>query len=535
MTPKSALISCYDKSNLENLASALIKSNVAIFASGGTFEYLQNKGIPSTSIVDKYGITPVLDGRVKTLHPLIFSGLLADRSKKEHINYIKNNKIQLFDILISNLYPFITATTDNCLYEEAAIELIDIGGVSLIRAAAKNFRHILVVTQPDDYSVVKKHLLSKSIDEKFRRILALKAFKHTYTYDKAIFKWLEQSVSKTANHNLAVDTSTDNTSRDIPDKINLNLSKILPLRYGENPHQKAGLFSQDSAPWKKWQDKIKHLNYNKQKIISFNNLSDAEIGYKTIKYLRSPACVIIKHGTACGIAEGENQTEAWKKALLSDPISAYGGIVVFNSELENEVAILCRKKFIEVIIAPHFSDSAIETLSKKTTQLLVPPPQPKHQNTLQTIQFGNGVIAQETMPEPSSLKDWCNVFKAITSETIKENLEFAWKAIQQVRSNAVIIVANKQTLGIGSGFTNRIDATKYALSQTELLHSNNHFDRVCASDAFFPFTDNIDVLAKANIKALVLPAGAKRQDEIIASADKYGIAIYLTNERQFRH
>lgn len=528
MTPKSALISCYDKSNLEDIANTLIKLDISIFASGKTYEYLRSKSIPATSIIDKFGIKPVLGGRVKTLHPLIFSGLLADRNNIEHCKYISDNNIQLYDILISNLYPFISAKTDKSLNQQALTELIDIGGVSLIRAAAKNFRHILVVTQPEDYHLIEDNLLTKSIDEGLRRKFAVKAFKHTFTYDMAIHDWLE-------NPKLNSDEKLINSSSRLPEKINLNLNLILPLRYGENPHQKAGIYTSKTNDWDKWKSAIKYLNPNRKKVLSLNNLSDSEIGNRTIKYLKQPSCVIIKHGTPCGIAEGESQIDAWQKAYNSDPISAFGGIVVFNTELEAEVASKCRKKFIEVIQAPNFSYSAIEVLSDKATQLLVPPPQSNINKGCQLFPFGDGFIVQENLSKPSSISNWQLASKASVSESIKTDLEFAWIAIQQVRSNAVIIVANKQSIGIGTGFTNRIDATIYAINQANLHHKNNENNRVCASDAFFPFVDSIDELQKANIKAMVFPSGAKKQDELISSANRYGIALWLTNERQFRH
>ncbi|MFN3550781.1 MAG: bifunctional phosphoribosylaminoimidazolecarboxamide formyltransferase/IMP cyclohydrolase [Endomicrobiia bacterium] len=525
---KNALISVYDKTNILEFASELQKLGIKIYSTGGTAKFLKDKNIDVEEISNYINFPEILAGRVKTLHPKIFGGILAERQNKSHLKDLKEYKIELFDIVVVNLYPFeetILETTD----EEKIIENIDIGGVALIRAAAKNFKDVIVVVDNRDYNLVLEKIKSTKIDIEFKKYLATKAFFYTSRYDSIISNWfLEKNKLDIFNF----------------EDITIGLKKINSLRYGENPHQKSALY------------KLPKYSNNYQTLIeaekiqgkelSYNNYLDLDSALNIIKNFKNPACVIIKHNNPCGIAESTTILDAYKKALSCDPISAFGGIIALNREVDADTAKEIIKLFTECIVATGYTQLAKKTFSKKPDlrllQICISSCLQQENELTQQIEFRqiNGGFLLQT--KDLILGD--NNLKIVTTREPSQqellSLIFAYKVAKYTKSNAIVLAKGTQTVGIGAAQMSRIDALKMAIfkmnqMEKQIIDEIKDLPLVLASDGFFPFRDVVDESAKIGVKAIIQPGGSIRDEESIKAANEHNIAMIFTSVRHFKH
>jgi phosphoribosylaminoimidazolecarboxamide formyltransferase/IMP cyclohydrolase len=511
---KKAIISVSDKTGIENLAKFLTDNGVEIISSGGTFKALEKTGIPVTQVSDVSGFPEILDGRVKTLHPIIFSGILAKRNK-DHLKQLDDQKIDPIDLIIVNLYPFEQTISKTQTTHEEAVENIDIGGPSLIRAAAKNYQFTTVIVSPDQY----KELISEIGENKnqtsleFRQKCAIQAFEHTARYNALISDYLKSA--------FAVKTFSN--------ELTLAGNKINDLRYGENPHQRAAYysFSKDNP-----------LNNFKQlhgKELSYNNLLDLDAALSITRDFDENFVVIIKHTNPCGAAIGETLLEAYNRALDTDSLSAFGGIVGLTDAVDGVLAEALSNHFFECIIAPGFTDEALERLKKKKNlRLLTYVAQKKDLFNYQLRTITDGFLVQSKDEAKVNLRESKIATKRHPTEKEWEALEFSWKLVKHVHSNAIIYTTDNQLIGVGAGQMSRVDAAELAVKKAE---QSNHSTKntVCASDAFFPFKDGIEALAKAGITAVVQPGGSIRDEEVIEAADDHNLAMIFTGMRHFKH
>ena len=491
-----ALISVYNKEGIEEIAGFLKEKGWDIYASSGTLKYLSEKNIevyPLSSL----GVTSegLCGGRIKTLHPRIFERILAQ----------EKDEIEIFSIVIVNLYPFEEVLKKGGS-EEEIIENIDVGGVALIRAGVKNYKRVCVVVDPKDYKKIIEILKEKDeipIEEKIK--FAKKAILYTSYYDSLIYGFFESKIPF-----------------EFEDKIILSGKKIYDLRYGENPHQKGAVYSFFNED----------LNVLQGKILSYNNLLDIETAYSLVSEFEEPACVIIKHTSPCGVAIGENIVEAFERAYLSDPISAYGGIVGINKICTKELAQEIKEYYFEVLIAPEFENEALSILKEKKNLRIVRSP---FKNYKYHFRECNGfIIFQEkdlktSLPSEWELKTW----RKPKEEEI-EDLIFAWKVVKYVKSNGIVIAKAKRTIGIGGGGTSRIGSLEVAINKAKSF-GLEVVGGVLASDGFFPFKDSIELAGKNGIVAIVAPGGSIRDKEVIEEAEKEGISLFFTKDRHFRH
>lgn len=521
LTPiRRALISVSDKTGLLEVAHILQQNQVAILSTGGTAKFLHERGIPVTEISEYTGFPEIMDGRVKTLHPKIHGGLLGRRGQDEAL--MQQHAIWSIDLLIVNLYPFAnTIAQPNCELA-AAIENIDIGGVALLRAAAKNYMTVTVVADPLDYPLLCEELHTQAgcTTLSLRQKLALKAFTHTAAYDSQIANYLEQQFM---------------TSR-LPTNLFLHYHQHTELRYGENPHQAAGLYKTHTAPSgtigsaKQWQGKP----------LSFNNLVDADTALTCAQTFPShiPACVIVKHANPCGVALGNTLIEAYHKAFQTDPTSAFGGIIAVNQTLQAETAsTILKNQFVEVIIAPHATAEALAVCQQKPTVRILTCGEKtiaSSANNWTYHSIGGGLLIQEPDRAESDPTQWRVVSQRTPTEKEWDDLLFAWRVVKFVKSNAIVYARAGQTIGIGAGQMSRIDSARIAslkAADARLTITG----AVMASDAFFPFRDSIDHAASLGISAVIQPGGSKRDEEVIAAADEAQIAMVFTGMRHFRH
>lgn len=490
------LISVHDKTNLADFALALKKMKHTIIATSNTHKFLKDAGIEAIKIEEWTEYPEILDGRVKTLNPVIFGGILA---KTDQLEDLKKLNIQKLDMVVCNLYPFWQVTD-----EDKLVENIDIGGVSLIRAAAKNFERVSVVIDIEDYAEVINALKKDhSVSEGLRRELALKAFAYTSKYDSIIYNRFWKVFKNT----------------EFPDTLLIWAEKHQDLRYGENPHQKAVYYITDN-PW------FEQLH---GKALSFNNILDMDTAVNLTFEFREPAVSIIKHTVPCGVAVAENIKKAYLKAYESDPESAYGSVICLNRKIDLETAQELKKLFTEIIIAPDFDYESLELLkkAKKNTRIIKIENFPLRDKDLKKV--NGGYLYQDT-----DIKT-LDTFKVVTenkpTDEEIEDLKFAWKVVRFVKSNAIVIAKNGQVKGIGAGQTSRIEAMKIALKKAGPLADN----AVLASDAYFPFRDNIDEAAKYKISAIIQPGGSIRDSEIIEAANEHKISVIFTDYRVFKH
>ncbi|MBI1354942.1 MAG: bifunctional phosphoribosylaminoimidazolecarboxamide formyltransferase/IMP cyclohydrolase [Acidobacteria bacterium] len=508
-----ALLSVTDKTGLPELAKALAAYGVELISTGGTAKLLREAGLQVLDVADLTGFPEMLDGRVKTLHPRIAGGILAVRSKKSHMASLKEHSIRPIDMLVVNLYAFeLTAANPDASFDDK-IENIDIGGPSLIRAGAKNFRDVAVVTSPDDYLTIVEELNANegALSEKTLWSLAQRAFDTTAQYDRAIAGTLA---------GLSPDGSS--TAAEIPPPtLDLFLPRKQVLRYGENPHQKAALYAAGGGVAGGTQLHGKELSYN--------NLVDLDAAWALINEFDDPACAIIKHTNPCGCAEQETLAAAYTKALECDPVSAFGSVIAVNKAVDGETAQLMSELFVEAIAAPAFEPDAVEILTaKKNIRLIaVAPTEPGV--TLRSI--SGGILAQTEDRRETSPEKWDVVTERSPSKEEEKALRFAWKVVKHVKSNAILYSHAGQTLGVGAGQMSRVDSAKIGAMKARLPLGGC----VVASDAFFPFADGLEEVAKAGAVAVIQPGGSKRDDEVIAAANAKGIAMVFTGVRHFRH
>ncbi|HIH28284.1 MAG TPA: bifunctional phosphoribosylaminoimidazolecarboxamide formyltransferase/IMP cyclohydrolase [Thermoplasmata archaeon] len=516
MEYRYALMSVYDKQGIVDFSKGLIKLGFCILSTGGTAAALKKAKIAFTEVSTVTGFPEMLDGRVKTLHPIIHAGILAQRDKKEHQKTLKEHHISLIDVVVCNLYPFESTIQKPNVSIEEVIENIDIGGPTLIRAAAKNYTDVLVVTSSKQYPEVLTALQSKKgVSQEFREALAIHAYGHTAQYDAMIAQYLRSRW----------------TQEVLPEDFSVTMRKIQEMRYGENPHQK-GAFYKNLPPID--EPCIATAEQIQGKELSFNNILDANCAIECIKEFRSSSCVIIKHATPCGIASAKTLLQAWKDAYATDIYSPYGGIVAFNKEIDQEVAQDLSKYFLEVIVAPSFTKAAQELfLAKKNLRLLRLPGLERQQNRkgLDIRSVVGGFLIQERDVWFADQNTW----KVVTSTKPTKNdlisMDFAVRCVKHIKSNSVVFVKDTRTVGIGGGQTSRVDAAWIATNKGK----DNIKGSLMASDAFFPFRDAVDVAVNAGVKAIIQPGGSIRDNEVIQAANEHGIPMVFTGQRYFRH
>jgi phosphoribosylaminoimidazolecarboxamide formyltransferase/IMP cyclohydrolase len=512
---KRALISVSDKTGIVELAKELSSLGIEIISTGGTARVLNEAGLKVINISDITGFPECLDGRVKTLHPKVHGGLLAMRSNPSHMKQLKELGIETIDLVIINLYPFKKTILKEGVELEEAIENIDIGGPTMIRAAAKNYQDVVVVVDPQDYSDVLNELKTSgdiSVETKFR--LAYKVFEHTSHYDALIAKYLKDKLE----------------NEFFPNTLTLTFEKAQDMRYGENPHQKA-VFYREVGANKGCITSAKQLH---GKELSYNNINDANGALDLLKEFDEPTVVAVKHANPCGVASGDNIYDAYIKAYESDPVSIFGGIIAANREIDERTAEEINKIFIEIVIAPSYSKKAVEILSrKKNIRILelkgisakVPA------GTYDMKKVAGGLLVQgynEVLLDMNEIK---YVTEQKPSDKQMEDLVFAMKVVKHTKSNGIVLVKNKQTIGVGPGQTNRIMAAKIAIE----YGGERTKGSVMASDAFFPFPDCVEAAAKAGVAAIIQPGGSLRDQESIDACNKHKIAMVFTGMRHFKH
>ncbi len=517
---KQALISVSDKTGIIEFAKSLSEIGYSILSTGGTARSISETGIPVTEIGDYTGFPEMLDGRVKTLHPKVHAGILSRRDIATHVQALKEHEIPTIDLVVVNLYPFAqTVAKPDCSLEDA-IENIDIGGPTMVRAAAKNWEHVGIVTDPEDYSRIIDELgnsKEKTLSRETRFSLCQKAFSHTAAYDSNVSNYLTS-------------LSLANDRSEYPSQINVNFSKVQDLRYGENPHQTAAFYKDfSSIP-----GSLANYAQIQGKELSYNNIADSDAAWECVKSFDDPACVIIKHANPCGVAVGTDCLEAYRKAFSTDPTSAFGGIIALNKTVSAETASAVSEQFVEVVIAPGFVDEAIEIFSKKQNVRLLQISLDKDLNEFDYKRVGGGLLVQSSDAKNVTETELKVVSKISPTEQQLSDLLFAWKVAKFVKSNAIVFCGNGMTLGVGAGQMSRIDSARIAS-----IKANNAGlsleNSVVASDAFFPFRDGLDVLKTAGASAVIQPGGSMRDDEVIAAADEHKMAMVFTGIRHFRH
>jgi len=513
---KKALISVSDKTNLKEVLECLKKNNVEIISTGGSYKFIKDLGFQCTEISEYTKSPEILDGRLKTLHPKIHGGLLAKGDDKDHLNQIKKENIELINLLIVNLYPFEKKLLEKADFD-TMIENIDIGGPAMVRSSAKNFKFTTVISSTDQYSDLIKELNNNkgSTSFDFRKKLATDAFLETAYYDSVISNWMNGF--------------TDNK---FPKKITIAGQLKDKLRYGENPHQQASVYKINYK--NDFLSKIKQLQ---GKELSYNNYLDMYSAVSISKELgeSGSSCVIVKHNNPSGCATAENASKAYELALSSDPISAFGGIVSFNGEIDEKLATEITKTFYEVIIARSFTKKSLEIFEKKKNLRLISLENIKEQDKLSYTFLGDNFLIQDKDQIEINKKELKFVTKNKPTDKELDDLIFAFKVCKFVKSNAIVIAKNNKTLGIGAGQTNRLASSKIACENANQFFANEIKGSVAASDAFFPFADGLSELIKIGIKAVIQPGGSIKDDEVISAADKAGIAMVFTGIRNFRH
>ena len=516
---RRALISVSDKTGVLDLARALLTFDIEILSTGGTAGMLRAAGVPVTDIGTYTGFPEMLDGRVKTLHPKVHGGILARRDSPDHVRAIEAAGIAPIDIVVVNLYPFREAIAKpGCTLEEA-IENIDIGGPTMVRAAAKNYTHVTVVTDPADYALLIEEMAAGNgeLSATRRFELARKAFSHTAAYDSAI-----------SNYLTALDEH--GTRGTFPERLNFNFSKVQDLRYGENPHQHAAFYRDPTRV----PGALANYRQLQGKELSYNNLADADAAWECVKTFERPACVIVKHANPCGAAIADDLAAAYQRAFATDPTSAFGGIIAFNRELDTTAAEAILQQFVEVVIAPRVGDAALNKLSAKANVRVLEVPLEAGANELDLKRIGGGLLVQTPDVRNVDATELQVVTKLRPTPAQLADLLFAWRVAKFVKSNAIVFCASGMTLGVGAGQMSRVDSARIAAIKAQ--NAGLSLDgSVVASDAFFPFRDGLDVVIDAGARAVIQPGGSVRDDEVVAAADERGVAMVLTGIRHFRH
>ena len=503
-----ALISVYDKTGIVDFAKSLQEIGIEIVSTGGTHGLLKDAGVPVKQVSEVTGSPEILGGRVKTLHPIIHGGILAKRDDQGHQQELNYNNIDTIDLVIVNLYPFAETITRTGVELDEALENIDIGGPTMIRAAAKNFPYVSVVVDPDDYAWIAETITTNGLSLDQRRSLAYKAFRHVSLYDTIVADYLQPS-------------------SDFPSEITLGYKKLYDLRYGENPHQMAAFYSSALGPVG-----ISGATQMHGKELSYNNILDADAAWKAVSDFPNTSVAIIKHTNTCGLASHSNQTEAYRRAFAGDPVSAYGGIVAFNNTVTEETANEMSSIFYEIVLAPSFEPSALAILKKKRDlRILSLNKSTNIANAKEVRQVSGGILIQTPDDLQESPDSWEVVTQRRPSESELQDLQFAWTAVKHIKSNAIVIVKDNALLGMGAGQPNRVNSVHLSLSAA----GESAKDGVLASDAFFPFSDGIEVGASGGITAVIQPGGSIRDKEVIEAADRLGLAMVFTGVRHFKH
>jgi len=513
-----ALVSVSDKKNIIQFCEELVeKFNYKILSSGGTAKHLIEAKIPVIKVADFTNSPEILGGRVKTLHPKIHGGILAKRADKEHKRDIEANDLELIDLVVVNLYPFKNTVEKGCQWQDA-IENIDIGGPSMIRSAAKNHKDVSVLVSPSQYQEFLEESKKGELEESYKAKLALEAFQHTADYDTAISNWISKERGLQAS------------------KYIESYPLIKTLRYGENPHQKAYWYGLSNIGWKSAEQlQGKELSYNNLLDLESALSTVLEFGYEKKDELKTDtfASVILKHNNPCGASLSNSASQAFLNALDCDSISAFGGIVAFNSNVDVETAINLKNIFLECVVAPSFDVEALEILKiKKNLRILkLSKDQLPTNNKTATKSIMGGLLVQDTDDFEEKTESWISVTKKIPSTQMNLDLNFAWKICKHVKSNAIVIAKDQKTIGIGAGQMNRVGAAKIALKAAGELSSN----AVLASDGFFPFADTVELANHYGVKAIIQPGGSLRDQESIDMCNSKGISMVFTQKRHFLH
>ena len=525
-TIRRALISVYDKTGLEDLARALFDANVEIVSTGSTAARIAELGIPVTPVDQLTGFPECLEGRVKTLHPHVHAGILADTRKPDHCAQLADLGVAPFELVVVNLYPFSETVASGADFD-ACVEQIDIGGPSMVRAAAKNHPSVAVVVDPARYGDVAAALAAGGFTLAERTHLAVAAFQHTAAYDVAVATWLgEQQITQ----------AFDDKPAGFPQWWGNTYELSHELRYGENPHQAAALYVGQSAA----SAGLAQATQLHGKEMSYNNYTDADAAWRAAWDHDRPCVAIIKHANPCGIAVSEQSIAAAHQAAHAcDPVSAYGGVIAANREVTVEMANQVAGIFTEVIIAPSYEEGAVAVLSAKKNLRVLQAPRPAEQK-FESREISGGVLVQQRdllTAAGDNPDTWKLVAGPAASPELLRELEFAWRAVRAVKSNAILLAKDGATVGVGMGQVNRVDAAKLAVERANTLAGDEQraVGSVAASDAFFPFADGFEILAAAGVTAVVQPGGSIRDDEVIAAAEKAGVTMYLTGARHFVH
>lgn len=513
---KKALISVSDKTNLDKLAKTLKENNIDVLSTGGTAKALREFGLNVVDVSDYTKFPEMMDGRVKTLHPKIHGGLLALLDNDDHVSAMKEHNIDSIDLVVVNLYPFEQTVARGASFDET-IENIDIGGPSMVRSAAKNYGFTTIITDVNDYDNLADELKNNSGDTslEFRKKMAAKAFARTASYDSAINNWFSEALGN-----------------DLPETITISAKRKQSLRYGENPHQNAAFYVSDDTVG------IGSAEQLQGKELSYNNINDADAALQLVQEFSNPAAVIIKHANPCGVAFADSIEEAFAQALASDPVSAFGGILAFNREISAELAESISPMFVEAIIAPAISESAKAILEKKKNlRILITGIMdiPTSGRFVKSVQ--GGLLVQDCDYSETKIEDLKVVTERKPSNKELAELSFAFKVCKHVKSNAIVLVKNGATIGIGAGQMSRVDSSRIAAIKASDCKDNPDRAKgsVLASDAFFPFADGLEQAASVGVKAVIQPGGSIRDDEVIAAANKHGIAMVFTGKRHFKH
>ena len=511
---KNALISVSDKTELKSILKVLIKYNINIISSGGTFKFIKDQGYNCTEVSKYTGFDEMLDGRLKTLHPKIHAGILHDRNNKKHQTEMKKQNFPPIDLIVVNFYPF-QEVVMNSKNANQIIENIDIGGPTMVRAAAKNYKNVLIITTKDDYkklvSEIEQYNGKTSLE--FREIMSSKAFGLTAYYDSMIANWFNEKLNIK-----------------FPERKTIFGKKFKNLRYGENPHQKSSIYIND------YEDKELKLIQKNGKDLSYNNYNDIFSSLEILFSIKNnPATVIVKHANPCGVSVNKSPFLSFKNAFASDPISAFGGVIACNFKIDNKIANEINKNFLEVILAKGFDKDAIQTLKKKKNLRIIDISKYKQKNKLKIKTFDGSFLIQDKDNTIFSEKDLRVVTKLKLSKKELEEVKFAFNVCKHVKSNAIVLTNNFTTIGIGAGQPSRLDSCRIATQKAKKFQSKKIRGSIAASDAFFPFADGVKNLISAGVKIIVQPGGSIRDQEVINAANKSKIKMVFTGTRHFNH
>ncbi len=507
-----ALISVYDKTGVVEFARRVAAAGYELVSTGGTHRTLSEVGgLNVRQVADVTGSPEILDGRVKTLHPVIHGGLLARREAPEQMAELSAHGIETIDLVVVNLYPFVATISRPDVTLDDALENIDIGGPTMLRAAAKNFPSVAVVVDPEDYGWVADKLADGGLTTEDRRGLAAKAFRHVSEYDSAVTGYL----------------STPREQEQLPDRLTISLDKVSGLRYGENPHQSGALY----APVGVAPNGIAGATQLHGRELSYNNLMDADAAWRTVSDFAEPTVAVVKHNNPCGLATREVIAEAYELAYEGDTVSAFGGIVAINRTVDAKTAQAMDAIFYEVVIAPGYDDDALAILQRKRNLRILTVGSEPSGKALDLRPISGGMLVQGADDIEENPTEWKTVTEREPSATERQDLAFAWKAAKHIKSNAIVFAKDRALVGMGAGQPNRV----VSVHLSQRIAGDRAKGAVLASDAFFPFPDNIELAAEAGITAIAQPGGSVRDEEVIAAADKAGLAMVFTGVRHFRH